>query len=157
MPSLRCTVDLVSFHICSIRVSPGYLSSSSRILNLFLVIGLQTTHLSSPNYVSTSIISSLQVVCSEFFWSVLFFLTSPSTQCPSNARYLQYSTGGLGDQTQISTCLYRELPLIYVYSAWHAADLASAIKKRALPSKKQHMTSSQTWEIKIGIEKYVHV
>lgn len=107
MSSLKCSVDLASLAICSdIEVSPGYLSALSGTPKLLLVAGLQTTHLLAHNCISTSPVSFLQVVFSEFFCIDLFFWTSP-TQSPSSVRYLQYSVSGLGDQTQVSTCVYR--------------------------------------------------
>lgn len=103
MTSLKCSVDPASLAICSdMKVSPVYLSSLPGTLKLHLVVGLQTTHLLAPNYISTSTISFLQLVFSEFFRPDLFFLMSP-TQSPSSVHYLQYSVSSLEYQTQVST------------------------------------------------------
>lgn len=105
MSSLKCSIDLPGLAICSdIKISPAYLSSLSGTLKLLLVVGFQTTHLLALNCINTSTISFLQVVFFEFFW-IHLFLTSP-TQPPSRVHYLQHSVSGLGEQTQVSTCVY---------------------------------------------------
>lgn len=86
MSSLKCPVAWPAYLFAVILVSSAYYSSLSGTLKLLLVVGLQTTPLLAPNYVSTLTISFLQVVFSEFFWTDLL-LTSP-TQSSSSVHYL---------------------------------------------------------------------